>query len=262
MAILYKLNKLFIILICLQFQCYANSGNRIISFETDISVKNNKLIREISYLIEVADKDSDWISDISIRYDKNDEVEIREAMILDGSGKKLRKLDEREISTSSDISYGSFYEDGMIKEFSLNWNEYPYRIQYTYRITSDKFLYVAFWDPVIYFDIPTENAELSVSLPADYEVTIDYDEPINYEKPSANGSTRRHHWYIKNFVSEGIEPFAPPLRELIPKVIIFPKEFKYGAEGRSDSWGDFGNYIDKLNEGLTVLPVEKTCHES
>ncbi|MGB3465322.1 MAG: hypothetical protein WBA74_08630, partial [Cyclobacteriaceae bacterium] len=79
MTIITKLIKLFFILFFVQASCFGNSENSILAYHTEVTVKNGKLIRDVSYLIEVVDKSSDWISDISINYDRNESVEIREA---------------------------------------------------------------------------------------------------------------------------------------------------------------------------------------
>lgn len=254
MTVITKLSLLFTLLLTINNFSYAESENRILNYVTDVKVEKGKLITEKSFFIEVADQSSDWISDISIYYDKNDELEILEAVILDHSGKKIRKLSDNEVLTRSDISYGTFYQDGLVKEFSLKWNKYPYRIRYSYRKVTSKFLYVAHWFPILYNSVMISKATLNVELPADYEVSMSFSDDFSYEKEvSQRGKSQKYSWNIENYRAKSKERFSPPIREIEPKVILFPKKFIYGVEGSSENWQEYGLWHENLNSELEEL---------
>ncbi len=111
-------------------------GCEVVNYSTEITVSKNKLIKEKSYTIQINNKESDWISNIKISYDEKDKLEILEASIIDLNGETIRKLKKKEIINRNNISNGTFYEDSWVKEFKLKWNQYPYRIKYSYRFTN------------------------------------------------------------------------------------------------------------------------------
>lgn len=253
MTIKLKLSVLIASLLFVYNLSLADTNSKILDYTTNITYENEKLIVEESYLIEIASPETDWLSDISIYYDKKLDLEILEAVILDQSGKKLRKLSEKEITTRSNFSYGTFYQDGLVKEFSLKWNEYPYRISYSYRRTARQFLFIANWYPVIYREVATAKAELNVDIPDDYSISMSYADDFNYTKEAGKKNRVYHSWTIENYQAKERELFSPPFREIEPKVILVPHQFNYGVTGSSKDWKEYGKWHENLNEGLDQL---------
>ena len=253
MTIKFKLIYLITILLFSGNLHYVKANSEILNYTTDVTYENGQLIVEKSYLIEIADPETDWLSDISIYYDKTLDLDILEAVILDQSGKKLRKLSDREITTRSNFSYGTFYQDGLVKEFSLKWNEYPYRIRYSYRRTARQFLFIANWYPIVYSDVAIAKAELNVDIPDDYLVSMSYDDQFNYSKETGKKNRIYHSWTIENYQAKEREAFSPPFRELEPKVILVPNQFNYGVAGSARDWRQYGNWHENLNKGLDQL---------
>ncbi|MEL6559862.1 MAG: DUF3857 domain-containing protein [Bacteroidota bacterium] len=253
MTIKFKLNTLIASLLLICNLSLADSNSKILNYTTNVTYEDKELIVEKSFLIEIASSDTDWLSDISIYYDKTLDVEILEAVILDQSGKKLRKLSEKEITTRSNFSYGTFYQDGLVKQFSLKWNEYPYRIKYRYRESSTKFISLVRWYPAVYNNVEIANAELLVDIPADYPVSMSYDDGLKYSKETGKKNRVYHSWSIENHLVEDGEYFSPPTIEMEPKVMLVPRQFNYGVPGSSVNWQEYGNWHENLNAGLDQL---------
>ena len=93
------------------------SSGKLLEYNTVIKVEKSSLIEERSYYIEVDNKESDWLSEIKIPYNKSSSIDILEAIVLNSNGEIVRKLSKKEIVTKSDISENSFYEDDLAKEF-------------------------------------------------------------------------------------------------------------------------------------------------
>lgn len=230
---------------------FGQSGNEVIDYTTIIKAEKGKLVEEKFYLIQINNKQSDWISDISIPY-SGEKLEILEASILDVHGNVLRTLKKKEIITRSAISRGTFFEDSFTKEFALKWHEYPYRVRYSYRTTINQYLYVARWYPIIDSNVPTRKASLSVQIPLDYKVNLDFQEAFTYSADTLGNSCTLQ-WKISNVSPLSKEIFSPPFQESIPHVTIIPKEFTYGVNGSSESWASFGAWVNQLNQGLDLL---------
>ena len=174
-------------LFILYFAFTVVTNGQVIDYSTTVKIEKEKKITERSFLIQVNSKEHNWLSEVKMHYSANQEFELLEACIIDPNGKTVRNLKKKEITTKSDVSYGTFYEDDFIKEFTLNWNEYPYQIKYKYRVTEDDFVYVAKWYPAVFNDITTHRASLQVELPIDYKVTMDYSSDLQYQTFQQDG---------------------------------------------------------------------------
>ena len=128
---------------------FSKDNNSVIEYREEVKYTGQILETTTYYEIQIDDLDSDWISDIEISYDLNDEIELLEAAIYDLNGERIRKLKKDEIVTRSSISGSSMYEDDMEMTFKLKWNEYPYRIRYSYKIKESGFLFICHWNPIL-----------------------------------------------------------------------------------------------------------------
>jgi len=128
---------------------YAQQSGKILEYRTDIKFDNRNLTEQRSLVFQIDNKQSDWLSDISISYNAGTKLELLDCYVTNSKGIIIRKLQKKEITTSSDISNISFYEDNLVKKFSLRNNEYPYFVSVSYRKTYDKFRNIAFWSPLI-----------------------------------------------------------------------------------------------------------------
>ncbi|WP_224999402.1 DUF3857 domain-containing protein [Cesiribacter sp. SM1] len=232
---------------------FGQPGNEVIEYNTFIKAAPGKLTVETSCLIQVNNKQSDWITAIEIPYRAGDKLDVLEATVLDRNGKVVRSLKKKEIVSRSFISQGTFFEDSYVSEFDLKWHEYPYRVKYSYRKVMDQFLHVASWYPVLYTNVPTRKASLEVQLPLDYKVNIRFPDAFTYKADTLENSCALS-WQILGVEPVASEVFAPPVQEGIPHVKIVPEEFNYELKGSFKSWASYGDWLNRINTGLDVLP--------
>jgi transglutaminase-like putative cysteine protease len=231
-------------------------GNVILDYETHIEVKPKELIIERSFLIQINEKSSNWIAEVEIHYNDEDKLEILEASILDANGNEQRKLKKKEFTDVSDRSRSTFYQDNLVKQFSLNWHQYPYQIRYSYRKVLKKYIYVADWTPLYYYGVPVVNSSLKIDIPADLNIRLDYDDVFKYSKVELNGFTR-HQWE-KTLTDKLVrEELAPPPDELLPHVTAIPEKFIFSQEGSLESWSKYGEWVSRINEGMDELPADE-----
>lgn len=226
---------------------------QVINYDTSISVDKHKKTVEKSIVLQINNRDQSWLSDIEIPYNISQKVDIIEAYISDARGQTVRKLKKKDIYTQSDISYGAFYEDDYIKKFTLNWNTYPYRVTYRYKVVEEDFLYVAGWYPIVHNDIPTLNASLKLELPKEYKVSLDYSDKLTYTTETQE-KKQVYSWQISAFMIQDKEIYSTHILETIPYVKVIPIHFRYGVEGSQVSWASYGKWHEHLNEDLQTLP--------
>lgn len=235
---------------------FGQSGNEILEYKTIVKIENNKLIKEVSYLIQINKKQSEWIANVEIPYNKNNKLDILGASIINSKGLTVRTIKKKEITTQSDISTGAFFEDNLIKSFTLRWNEYPYQIKYSYRISTKNYIYLARWNPVVYTKYATKYASIQVEIPKDFEVSINYSKNIKYHRDTLKESCI-HYWEISDVEPIKKEAYSPPYMEQLSFVSIVPKTFYYGLKGSSESWSSFGDWKDQLIQGLDILTEDE-----
>ncbi len=222
-------------------------------YSKKIIFNGKSISEETSFLISISAKSFDYLSEISIPFNQDTRLEITEASVLDKSGTVLRKLSKKEIVTRSDISDGSLYEDDLVKEFTLRWNEYPYFIKYSYRQTYTRFVSLAYWSPLVYRNAPTLLASLSVEIP--YGTGYSQRSSGSFEfRTDSLEKTLVLNWTARNVAPPAEQNYAPPYPAIIPFVEVIPTFFNYGVSGSLFSWASYGEWHDKLLSGLLDLP--------
>jgi len=235
---------------------YAQQSGKILEYRTDIKFDNRNLTEQRSLVFQIDNKQSDWLSDISISYNAGTKLELLDCYVTNSKGIIIRKLQKKEITTSSDISNISFYEDNLVKKFSLRNNEYPYFVSVSYRKTYDKFRNIAFWSPLDQYNIPVANASLRVELGADFKTRIFVRGDFTFKRDSSEGKII-YSWEDNNIKAIKRELYTPPVLELIPLVIVVPQNFSYGIPGSLESWRTFGEWLSETNKGLDSLPLSE-----
>ncbi len=248
--------RLLTFLLFLPAFTFSQKNIEYVSYKTTITIEKNKRVIEESYLIKIGDQASNWISDIEISTSKGNPTDILGASILDRNLNEIRKLKKNEILQKNDPASTALYEDSFVKSFSLKWHEYPYYIQYSYRITNTEFVSLCNWYPQPYSNIPVKSAELIVSTPFDYEYKVKQCGQFETHRDSV-GNQVVSSWKISDLASWKLQSLSPPVYELLPSVVIVPKKFTYGIEGSLESWKSFGEWVTHLNVGLDVLPVNE-----
>jgi transglutaminase-like putative cysteine protease len=237
--------------------CYSQTGSGIAEYNTRVVFDGKTLKTEVSYLIAIADHSADYLTEISIDYDQNTDLDITEAMVIGKNGAILRKLTKKEIVTRSDISDGALFEDDMVKEFTLRWNEYPYYIKYSYRKTYSRFISLAFWTPLVYRNTAVQSASLSVELPHNLKYRYQSRGNLVFSTDSLEKALLLK-WTSGPIGPHGAENYQPNEFEFIPYVEVIPDKFKYGVDGSLTDWASYGQWQEKILSGLLSLPEQET----
>lgn len=224
----------------------------VLNYSTICEAQSDKLINTTSISIQINNRLGDKYSDISIPFSKAIKLSDLKAWITDTNGAVIRELKKSEIVEKSAISNISLYEDNYIKTFQLKHNIYPYRVNYSYKHTTNQFIEIVDWTPILDDEIPTREAKLKVVTPLTYQLK---QHTSNISDPTIvkDLETICYEWNSSYTKVGKPEIFSNP-ELLMPRVILMPLNFKYGVEGSANSWESFGNWQFELNKGLDVLP--------
>ena len=214
---------------------YANIGAQILDFDTTIKIDKGEKTTIRRFLIQINQKEDNWLSEIEIGHEAGDKFSLLMAHVIDSKGNIVRKIRKKDIITRSNRSINTYYQDGLVEEFDMYWDKYPYQIEYSYQISTSDFIWVAYWYPVVYKNLETVKSSLRLEIPIDYEVSIKDSQRLKFEEFSDQGK-RTLSWIINSYKAPKEEQLAPPLIELIPEVLVTANEFQYGVKGSADSW--------------------------
>ena len=239
--------------LCFNIGLHSQYPAEVLEYHTEISLKRNKLKTKVTKLIQINHTSADDFTDTYLHFSQGDDLKVHTVRIEDQYGKVLRELKKKEINVRSSVVQGALYTDDFVKYFKPKWHQYPYRIYYEYTHTVDDFLSLAYWSPITQINVPTVSASLSITLPKDYPVNMNYPDSIDFVKQEV-GEENIFNWKVSNMEPPNVESYAPPLRSVLPFVLVFPEQFKYGLEGSQKTWNDYGKWQYKMNQGLRELP--------
>ena len=246
---------IFILIACLLSAVSYAADSEVLNMVSVRKIEGNKLICINSYEIRINNREGDEAAEISIFYDKKDNVNIESACIEDVLGKVVRKLKKNEITQRQAYSYDMLYMDTYVKEFQLRHNTYPYVIKYSYKIVLSDFLAIASWYPFLEVNQPVKSAQLTVDIPLNYQIKKK-EEFIDSPQVDTLGNTVRYTWNT-SYAGEGLQRYVSFSSLPIPCVTVLPLQFKYGVNGSWKSWESFGTWITELNSKGRNLPLSE-----
>ena len=252
----FNCSKTFFILFFTGCFCHGILQAQVLNSETIVRIDQGKKVSTYRLLIQVNNKEDQSLSKIQIRHEPDEELDLLEARIIGPNGNTVRKVKKKDIITRSDLSYGTYYTDGLVTEFDMYWNQYPYQIEYSYEITNSEFFWLAYWYPVEYMNKKSIKSSLRIEFPVNYKISMDYSKELIFND-SIQGKTRILTWMSGPYKPPKPEMFSPPMAEQMPHVFVTPKVFEYGVPGSSESWSSFGAWQMELNRGTDLLPASE-----
>ena len=172
--------------------------------------------------------------------------------VYDKFGKKVKKIKNIDIGDHS-ASGSSMYTDNRVKVLDFSYPSYPYTLVFDYEVQHDELMFYPRW-------FPQDNLSTSVEY-AKFTVTVPKALGVNYFEQEIEGSQREfqgnliYEWIAKDLAAFESEPYSPPARDLVPMVMITPKQFEIeGHIGSMSTWEDIAAFEYKLLEGKDELP--------
>ncbi len=225
----------------------------VVNYSSSIKYTNGKLLTTENYEVKINNRNGEKFTHISIPYSQLVKTGNIKAYITDASGTVVKKVKNKDIVERSAISSYSFYEDDYVKEFSLRHNTYPYTIHYSYQVQENQYIYFAYWSPVVYKNIPTRNASLTLDIPSNVKIKSSV-KLINDSSKTLTDDRVIYRWAADYTDPIKKENFAPPRSDFFPTVKVIPETFFYEKEGNSSNWKTLGRWASDINEGLNDLP--------
>ena len=194
---------------------------------------------------------------LAIFYDKFSTVNFIEAEIFDRYGKSVRKVRSKDIQDYSSFSSISILEDNRVKVVDMEYNQYPYTVQYRYSTTKTNMMFFPVWRPLDTDNKSVVQATFRVIAPSDYELRY---QTYHLDPPTitAENGNQILTWQAKNLLPRPEERLEPNNDHLLPEVITGPTSFEVaGYSGDMSSWEAYGQFINQLNQDRNDLSEER-----
>ncbi|WP_319503509.1 DUF3857 domain-containing protein [uncultured Draconibacterium sp.] len=218
----------------------------------------SKVSYEVREVFTVLNENGDGEGVLYIPYDSNRNVNIKEATIYDKNGKFIKKFKNNEIYDQRYFDGFSLFSDVRFKRITPNVNTYPYTVQYEYTIDFNGIVDYYDWTPIDSYYKSIERASYSISLHDDMQVRIRENNGDALEKSEGVDDDVQYSWELKNQLAIDREPYAIPIYEHVPTIMVAPTEFSYfGTDGDLSTWNSYGQWIWELIEDKTTLPEER-----
>ena len=243
-----------VLLLASQSLLNASTSNAVLIKQvTNITFRNNELISDYLYDIQINNPGADEYAKVSIPYDKLSKITSVDAYITDKHGLIIKKLRSADITKKSLITNAAFFQDAMTLEFKLQHHEFPYRIQYSYRRIQKEFLYIAKWIPVLDTGIETRQATLTLTVPENYKFSYQPQFMSGPEISTIKG-TKTYIWQTTFSPLPEFEDMAPYPTTMMPVLSIVPALFRFGTAGTFESWEKYGAWQYSINSKLQQIP--------
>ncbi len=190
---------------------------------------------------------------VTVYYDKLRSVGKLKVLVFDKNGNEIDRVNKNDFMDAAQFDGFSLYSDNRLLYHDFSKYDYPFTLQIEYEHNLDGLMFY----PSNYFRSPEASVEQSVFtvvMPGDMELryrTHMMPEP----KLSMVSGGKKYYWEMKNKRPIKREPFGPSYEELIPHVLLSPRQFEIeGYTGDMSTWEDFGVFQNKLFEGLDDIP--------
>jgi hypothetical protein len=203
----------------------------------------------IKRVITVLVKEGDGYADLTIPYDKDSNVSIKDIVIYDGTGKKVKSVKQSDIDDFPAFGSSELYSESRIKVYDPDHSVYPYTVAYEYEIKQNNIISYGVWRPYSGYNTSVQHSGFSFKHPEEVKVEI---KEVNVQSIKAReaNSDLYETWEVNNLKAIEEEPMDISLAERIPCVYIMPSRLIYEKyEGNAGSWEEFGKWIYSLYQG-------------
>jgi transglutaminase-like putative cysteine protease len=230
------------------------------------------VVRERSFRVEVIDREvfeetgvvaytiyrseGRHFGEFDIGYARFDKIKDFDGALYDARGEEIRTMESEDVTDESDVAVISLYDDVRRRSARLYHSEYPYTVEFKYRIRHNGTINYPRWvaqrgrEGVVHTRMEVILAERD---------TLRYRSNVDSLKPVVTLLDGRRHyvWEASRLPELSEEELAEDLDRRTHIVNIAPREFELGGfAGNMSSWKSFGEWIARLYSEKGALPPQ------
>ncbi|ULQ53714.1 DUF3857 domain-containing transglutaminase family protein [Flavihumibacter fluvii] len=220
----------------------------------EINSLNKVTLRDhyvITILNEAGENEAYWME----YYSRLRTIHHIEGALYDAMGNKIRTIRKSEIKDEPVSSSMTMVDDDRIKYHNFYYKTFPYTVEYESEVTKSESMFLPSWTPLNAKNVAVELSSLTLISPIDYEVRVKIFNSLKPAVVTTAGKIKTSIWSISQQPPVPREYAAPGIYELAPYISFGPSAFKLGDyTGSMRTWKEYGQFIIKMNSGLTDLP--------
>lgn len=235
----------------LSVQATESLNSEILYYKEHVLIENGHMLTIDSVAFQINNKYGE--EDVSVVYDKLNKLKNFKAWVEDCTGKRIGTLPKEAFEDRNLYQEATMYNDLRERVCNSNYPVYPHRFFYTSTVSTESILSLAHWEHRSTSAKPMTLAELWIHRPINYPVQTLIKGIVGVTEDTTNQRVNTRYLLKPTVQSE--EALRNPAA-IKPQnfVWVVPERIDYGIQGSSKSWADFGNWVGKLNQGLTQLP--------
>ena len=146
------------------------AGSKIVVRSENINfvLKSDKnAVMEVTYAITIMNENGERHGYFIEGYNKFIRIHNISGRIYDKEGKTVDRVKQDKILDVSAISGYSLFEDSRIKAYRPEYREFPFTVEYSYRIEYRGILSTPIWTPCRDYNAAVEDAKFTIQFPSD-----------------------------------------------------------------------------------------------
>jgi len=235
------------------------NANAIVRLDEEVFTIQSlgKATSKNKYVCTVLNQEGDKHAELKIYYSSFRNVSNISGKLYDKMGRVVSKLKKSDIIDINTSDYAEV-DDSRIKIAKLNYNSYPYTVEFEYEVEYNGLLFYPSFMPHNDIFVSVEKAMFKVVAPANHQFFYkEYNMPTSVQMMEEKGK-KHYTWILENLPAIKPEHYSISLYEQVSWVNLSPKEFEMGKyKGKMDSWESLGLFDKTLNENRQEIP-EKT----
>jgi len=214
----------------------------------------NNATHQVIEITTVLKEDGKEHGNVVIYLDKFRDLKSFSGKISDASGKVIKKIGKKDLTT---IAYSSHIaSDDKYSCYEYQPAGYPYTVQYEYEVKIKNGIpYYPAFVPVSGYNVSVEQAKYRISVPSGMQIRYKAERMPN-GKPveSVVKENKVYEWTANHLTAIESEPYSPGLQNIVPVVQIGPNEFcMEGQCGNMSDWNHLGKWVAQLLTGRDVI---------
>ena len=218
--------------------------------QTDV----NNATHQVTEIITVLKDDGKNHGNFVVYLDKFRDLKSFSGKITDASGKIIKKIGKKDLTTSAYSSH--IASDDKYSYYEYQPAGYPYTVHYEYEVKIKNGIpYYPLFVPVTSYNLSVEQATYRIQTPAGMKIRYKAERMPN-DKPTESMAKEStvYEWSITGVPAIEYEPYSPGLQAIAPMVQVGPNDFcMEGQCGNMSDWNHLGKWLGQLIAGRDVI---------
>jgi len=214
----------------------------------------NNATYKVTQVVTILNNNGKNHGNIVVYLDKFRELKSFSGKVMDASGKTIKKIGKKDLTTTAYSSH--IASDNKYSWYEYQPSKYPYTVYYEYEVKIKNGVprYPKFM-PVTSYNLSVEQAKYRIQIPSGMNFRYKAERMVN-DKPTENKVVGNmvYEWSATNIPAIEHELYSPDLQDIVPIVRIAPNEFcMEGQCGDMSDWNSLGKWVEKLMIGRDVI---------